>query len=253
MTTKAWGAAGFRWFIGVVEDREDPEKAGRVRVRVYGVHEQDKVLVPTEALPWAPVLMPGTSASLNGIGISATGLLVGSTVVGFFLDGNETTMPVVFGVLPGVTDMPGLAAGKSIINKERLGLEPESAYRAQYPYNKVVTTESGHVFEIDDTPNFERIHTFHRSGTYQEIDVDGTRVNKIVGEDFEIVQKNKTLYVQGSLNIVVKGNVTITAPITTVNGNLNVNGTVTATDDVIGGGISLAQHTHPDVSSGPPE
>ena len=27
------GQDGFNWFVGVVEDRADPEKAGRVRVR----------------------------------------------------------------------------------------------------------------------------------------------------------------------------------------------------------------------------
>ena len=30
------GIDGFRWFIGVVEDRNDPEKASRVRVRCFG-------------------------------------------------------------------------------------------------------------------------------------------------------------------------------------------------------------------------
>ncbi len=219
MTTKVWGVAGFRWFIGVVEDRDDPLKAGRVRVRAYGVHDEDKVLVPTSSLPWAPVLMPGTSASLNGVGISATGLLIGSTVVGFFLDGNEITMPVVFGVLPGIQDMPGLAAGRPIINKQRLGPEPESPFNAQYPFNKVTTTESGHVFEVDDTPNFERIHTFHRSGTYNEIDTEGTRVNKIVGDDYEIVQRNQKIFVKGNVDIEVSGNYTLN-----VNGDIIING-----------------------------
>ena len=33
MTQDFMGMDGFLWFAGVVEDREDPEKAGRVRVR----------------------------------------------------------------------------------------------------------------------------------------------------------------------------------------------------------------------------
>jgi len=52
MTTKAVGEEGFRWFIGVVEDRDDPKKQGRVRIRIYNVHG-DKVEVPTADLPWA--------------------------------------------------------------------------------------------------------------------------------------------------------------------------------------------------------
>lgn len=219
MTTKFLGEEGFRWFIGVVADRDDPEKRGRVRARIYGVHDQDEVLVPTPTLPWATVLMPGMSATFKQVGISPTGLMVGSTVVGFFLDGNEATMPVIFGVLPGIGDIPQLAAGQPSINKELIGPEPPSAFRAQYPFNKVTQTESGHVFEVDDTPNFQRLHTYHRSGTYEEIDADGTKVNKIVGDNYEIIQKNQKIYILGNVDIEVKGNYTLN-----VAGNIVING-----------------------------
>jgi phage baseplate assembly protein gpV len=263
MTTRFLGEEGFRWFIGVIADRDDPEKRGRVRIRVFGVHDQDQVLVPTNTLPWGIVLLPGTSASFKQIGTSATGLVVGSTVIGFFLDGNEATMPVIFGVLPGLGDMPQLAAGQPAINKELIGPEPASAFRAQYPFNKVVQTESGHVFEVDDTPNFQRLHTYHRSGTYEEIDADGTKVNKIVGDGFEIIQKNKTVFIQGNLNITVNGEVTITSPSvritgnvtidgeTTITGNLQVQKSVTAADDIVGKGVSVSGHVHGNVASGP--
>ena len=36
------GLGGFLWFFGVVEDRQDPLKVGRLRVRIVGVHTQDK-------------------------------------------------------------------------------------------------------------------------------------------------------------------------------------------------------------------
>lgn len=258
MATKNFGGEGFKWFIGVVEDRNDPLQQGRVRVRVYGVHPEQKALAPTDTLPWATVLMPGTSPSLNRVGISATGLQIGSTVVGFFLDGNETTMPVVFGVMPGKDDISLLAVGQQSLNKQTIGPEPQSAYRAKYPFNKVLQTESGHVFEIDDTPNFERLHTFHRSGTYSEINEDGQRVNKIVGDDFEIVEKNKTVYVQGNVNVVVKGSVTMevsgavvaTAASFTLNGNVQINGSVNSSGNMVGAGISLNSHVHPDPQGG---
>ena len=35
------GADGFIWFTGVVEDRDDPEALGRVRVRCLGYHSED--------------------------------------------------------------------------------------------------------------------------------------------------------------------------------------------------------------------
>ena len=37
-----------------------------------------------------------------------------------------------------------------------------------YPFNKVVETEGGHLFEIDDTPGNERFSRFHKSGTNEE-------------------------------------------------------------------------------------
>lgn len=264
MTTKFLGQEGFNWFIGVVEDRDDPEKRGRVRVRVYNLHDQNKTAVPTESLPWATVILPPISASLNQVGISATGLLVGSTVLGFFMDGRESNIPVILGSIPGIGDIPQLAADQPLINKDQLGPEPPSAFASKHPYNKVVRTESGHVFEVDDTPNAQRIHNYHRSGTYEEINVEGRRVNKIVGDDFEIVVKNKTAYIQGNLKIEARGNitvespqsVTITTPVVEINGRLQVSGsittasTVTATGDVKSAGISLSGHTHPGVEPG---
>ena len=35
------GLDGFVWFTGVVEDRQDPKRLGRVRVRVLGMHTED--------------------------------------------------------------------------------------------------------------------------------------------------------------------------------------------------------------------
>lgn len=218
MTTKSVGEEGFRWFIGIVEDRDDPEKQGRIRVRIYNVHG-DSVEAPTSTLPWAVVLMPPFSASLNHVGVSATGIQKGSTVFGFFMDGNETTLPVVFGVLPGAGDIPPTAAGRQSLNKQAVGIEPPSAFNAKYPYNKVTQTESGHVIEIDDTPGAERLHTYHRSGTYTEIDHTGQRVNKIVGDDFEIVEKNQKIYIQGNVEVQVKGNYTLN-----VDGDVVING-----------------------------
>jgi hypothetical protein len=265
---------GFRWWIGKIEDRNDPLKLGRVRVRVFNLHG-DPASTPTESLHWWNVTLPTTSSSENQVGISPTGLQVGSVVWGFFADGYESQFGIVCGVLVGDGDVSVLAQGVNSIHKDPVGPEPESAYRAQYPYNKVFQSESGHVVEIDDTPNFERLHTYHRSGTYSEIDHEGRRVNKIVGDDFEIVQRGKQVWVQGNLNITVLGNATIKASLVTIDtpltkftgnievaggistgtgsgavGDVAVNGRVNVTGDVIGGGISLDHHIHGGVKSG---
>ena len=72
-------------------------------------------------------------------------------------------------------------------------------------------TEAGHVTEMDDTPGSERLHTYHKSGSYEEINSNGRRVVKTVEDSFDITQKNKTIYVGGDVEIRVKGNYTLTA------------------------------------------
>ena len=96
------GKDGFQWFIGVVEDREDPKKLGRLKVRCLGYHTEDLGKLPTSDLPWAHVMNPITSATVSGVGQSPLGCVEGSWVVGFFTDGKNAQMPCIIGTLPGV-------------------------------------------------------------------------------------------------------------------------------------------------------
>jgi len=96
------GRDGFTWFVGVVEDRDDPVQLGRLRVRAFGFHTDDKSAIKTEDLPWAQVMNGVQSASVNGLGFSPTGIVEGSWVIGFFMDGERAQEPVVMGTLPGI-------------------------------------------------------------------------------------------------------------------------------------------------------
>ncbi len=234
MTTHTMGEEGFRWFVGKVEDREDPKKIGRLRVRIYNVHpftssgDPDIVNVPTEHLPWATVINSIISAGIlgvnnDGVGISPTGIMVGSTVFGFFADGNECQIPVILGTLAGIVgtkednELPKSAIGinsaaqikesKKVSSASPFPGEPSSAFNAKYPYNKVLRTESGHLIEIDDTVSKERIHIMHKTGTYVEIDSDGQVVIKSVDDRFDVTTKDNNVYVGGNVNVRVKGNV----------------------------------------------
>jgi len=89
--------------------------------------------------------------------------------------------------------------------------QPQAPYGAKYPFNKVFETEAGHVQEFDDTPGHERIHTYHRSGTFHEIDTNGTQVNYIIGDNFVLMEKNGCISVRGECNITVDGNTNIYA------------------------------------------
>lgn len=87
--------------------------------------------------------------------------------------------------------------------------EPPTPYAAEYPHNKVISTESGHHQEFDDTPGAERIHTYHRSGTFEEIHPDGSVVTKVVKDNYEIIFGNNNIYVKGTINVVVDADVNI--------------------------------------------
>jgi hypothetical protein len=65
----------------------------------------------------------------------------------------------------------------------------------EYPYNKSQQSESGHLIEMDDTPNRERVRVQHRAGTFLEMQPDG-EVHKIYGNGYEIVLGDKDVEIK---------------------------------------------------------
>ena len=72
-------------------------------------------------------------------------------------------------------------------------------YKPTYPKNHVYNTESGHLFEFDDTDSYNRILLSHASGSYQEYSNDGTYVSHIVSKMFEVVSSDKSSLVEGDV------------------------------------------------------
>lgn len=118
------GPNGFVWFIGTVEDNNDPLQIGRVKVRCFGYHTDNKNDLSTESLPWAVHIKPTTTGS----DISPTGIEVGTSVFGFFADGVVAQYPIVMGVIDGIRARDGanpnatsndvlndIAGGRSIV------------------------------------------------------------------------------------------------------------------------------------------
>jgi hypothetical protein len=89
-------------------------------------------------------------------------------------------------------------------------IEPESAANTanppQYPYNHVTQTKGGHSFEMDDTPDRERIRLNHRSGTFIEMHPNGDEVHKIYGDGYEIILQDKNVKISGNCNVTIVGN-----------------------------------------------
>ena len=281
------GKNGFQWFVGVVEDRQDPKTLGRLRVRCLGYHTEGLDKLPTADLPWAHVMNPITSATVSGLGQSPLGAVEGTWVVGFFQDGADAQQPIIIGTLPGVpSELPDITSKKGFMdtingvypkyknetdvnrlavnskseasgNKEatednphssltirradrttKIGQadfnpvdlgraflspislvgddgtefnEPTTPYDAEYPYNHVYESESGHIREMDDTPGKERIHERHASGTGYEIHPNGTKVTRVkndnytltTGEDFAHIKGNQSTTVDGGIRVFV--------------------------------------------------
>jgi hypothetical protein len=77
--------------------KDDPTKSGRVRIRIYG-HHDDEQNIKDDDLPWALPLQPITSAATNRIGIIPTGLRVGSRVMITFLENDIAEQyPIILG------------------------------------------------------------------------------------------------------------------------------------------------------------
>lgn len=246
------------YWIGVVEDRHDPLMSGRCRVRIHGHHNVDPNLLPVKDLPWAQTILPVTSAAMHGIGETPLGPVEGTTVVGFFADGEDFQVPVILGTLAGfpwrkppkkfgfrdpattldsrpypsedfprkdLLKEPDLnrlgrrqSLSKTIVQKKKDSVEksipiafsgtwnqPNIPFNPEYPYNHVTESESGHVMEVDDTKDNERLHWYHRKGTFTEIDANGTKVTKVVGDNFEIIERNSHLFIKGRGNITIAG------------------------------------------------
>ena len=208
----ALNGGGFHWFHGVIEDVMDPLKLGRVRVRCIGYHTDDRGLLPTSGLPWALCLLPNTSASMAGVGQSATGLQAGSWVIGFFRDGLSGQDPIIMGSIAskinakpdkskGFSDPSGAnptKIGQDIPTEAAAGTKTAKATYARnislsyiaptYPMNQAFKTRSGHVIEYDDSPGKERISLLHKDGGFIELAPGG--IINIAGGLINIVGSN---------------------------------------------------------------
>ena len=81
----------------------------------------------------------------------------------------------------------------------------------QYPYNHATYTESGHLFELDDTRSFERVSLQHRRGTYFEWQPNGDTHERHVRDKYEVILGDNEVFVSGSVNIKVLGDAKIHA------------------------------------------
>ena len=105
-----------------------------------------------------------------------------------------------------VTKNDSITEDVPIANVDTTWTEPSSAYAATYPKNHVFESESGHIKEIDDTTDNERIHEYHTAGTFYEIDKDGNKSTRVVGSNYEVVAGSNYVNVKGDVNLTIDTN-----------------------------------------------
>ena len=177
-----------RWFLGeVVNVKDDPLKLGRVKVKVFGVYDD----IADADLPWAQIVVPVTQGVHEEQG-QYLGILKGTQVFGIFLDGQNSQLPMVIGTVPKEGDA-----------------NPKA--KENYPTNKVYQTETGHYKEYDDTAGAERIKEAHTSGTYYEMQADGSIVTFITKDSYSIVLGDESVTIAGKVTVNVGGDVDLTA------------------------------------------
>jgi len=131
------GISEFKWFVGVVEDRHDPQKLGRLRVRCLGIHTSDKTKIATADLPWASVSLPTTASGISGLGQSPSFIVEGSWVWGYFRDGSDLLQElVIVGTLPGKPSELGKTASGFYDPNSRLDADGQPTGVSVYPENK---------------------------------------------------------------------------------------------------------------------
>jgi len=238
--------------FGTVVDINDPEKLGRVKVKVYGLHDN----IESKELGWSKCLTSTNTPAQFGHGASVN-LQVGTLVSCVALDITLQEF-IVTGTLPtktdGAKDNNVRVRGEADPHAdEPLGTyEPGSCYEPVYPYNNVMETESGHVKEYDDTPGAERIKERHKSGTQYEIQASGSKVERIVSDNYQLVCGHDTVEVKGNVRIIVSGHcdLAVSKDLTArVGGNMtstvtgNMTADITGTTSLTGiGDISITQN-----------
>jgi len=230
---KWWGK-----YIGYVRDTNDPEQRGRIRCfcpEVMGELDDEEHWIPW-ALPCFPMqggfdagsmMVPPDPRGFTRKGKDADSPLRQAAVWLEFRHG-EVAYPIyVGGFIPGPDDLPNFAppatrvtdggggdettrppTGTMTATFEGVGVatEPDPPTEGQYPFNRLYKSPSGHLVELDDTPQAERIRVYHRSGTYYEMNAAGTLVTKVVGKRSTYISEQDLLVIINDRQVLVQGN-----------------------------------------------
>lgn len=175
------------FYRGTVEDNNDPEQFGRVKVRVHGIHDEGSA-VTTSQLPWAEVAGGTDFGLLNGVGV--TSILRVGTMVWCFFNNDDYNYPVIFAVVKGSSDINSVAKGS-------------------YANISTIKTASGHIIELNDSS--PKIEIKHSSGSKLTFQADGSILIQSVNNITYASSGNFDINAGGNFTISATGNLGLTA------------------------------------------
>jgi hypothetical protein len=215
-------------YRGVVENNDDPLKAGRCQIRIFGIHSEltyhrETQGVPLEHLPWAEPAAP-IWGGCSGIGFN--GVPVQGAHVFLFFEAGDITQPRYFATAPGFPYSAGKPASASTLGftdpegiyplAKSVNMPDSTTGNGPSDYRKIfaIVGHCGHQIILDSTDLHENIKIINgKSGASIELDVDGNvnihckpdaTTNETAGERFVISTKNHTVNVTGDYSIVSK-------------------------------------------------
>ena len=142
MTERSFGQS--LWY-GEVVSVDDPDKEGRVQVRIHGLYD-DKSNIPDKDLPWVKPCQDITSSGHNKIGTTPVGLIKGATVGGYFLDGDKQ-YPIYTHTIAKAGDADsGSTTGNQVNLKKGTNSTPIAERNKN---NKFVTRKGRNIYDDD--------------------------------------------------------------------------------------------------------
>lgn len=169
---------------GLVENVDDPIKAQRVQVRIYGYYDN----LSADELPWCQVLRSATDTLTFGVGKSSHELVPGSQVLCGWLDQNFQ-QPIVLGQVPRVDD----CIEQTDINKQ------------------VYKTKGGNEVCIDD----DEMYVKDKRGNLVQMDKNGITI-KTPQSVTPLDAGNLSITVEGNVDLNVTGSVNLTCSDATI-------------------------------------
>lgn len=170
------------YFVGEVVANDDPEKKGRIKVKVKNLFGN----VPVSDIPWANPNFTYTSDTLGIVFIPKIGSLA---VVKF----NRSSYYEMIWV-------GSVYRGKECTTPEEI--------KDNYPERSIIKTKAAYIM-FDDTAAEEIITVVHKSGTQFTITPEGNIEVKCVGTVNQNIDKDLNVNVSGNINYTASGNVKI--------------------------------------------